>query len=218
MRNSKLGSARGALLLALALLTALAKAEAPNPQAQAALTRAQGLLRQLNEQKQALELDNTKLKASNAGLEQQLKRAKLETGDQQALADARAKEIEQTSAKLVHAKDRTEKISARIKEIVAKCKDQARTLRDVQEEKTRLEDELKAARTELADAEQKNLALYQINREIIDKYKQKSRWSALLQKEPFLGFKQVEIENQAQALEQDSTEQLRDGNLDAVAP
>jgi chromosome segregation ATPase len=218
MRNSKLGLARGAVLVALALLSALAKAEAPNPQAQAALARAQGLLRQLNEQKQALELDNSKLKASNAGLEQQLKRAKLETGDQQALADARAKEIEQTSAKLVRAKERTEKFSARIKEIVAKYKDQARTLRDVEAEKARLQDELSAARTELADAEQKNLALYQVNREIIDKYKQKSRWSALLQKEPFLGFKQVEIENQAQALEQNSAKQLRDGNMDAVAP
>ena len=213
MRNSKTVAMRRVVLLALMLLTALAQAEAPN--SQAALTRAQGLLRQLTEQKQQLELDNAKLKASNAGLEQQLKRAKLDTSDQQAVASARAKEIEQSSVKLVHAKERNEKISARIKDLAAKCKDQARTLRNVQAEQSRLQDELGVVRTALADAEKNNRALYQTNREIIDKFKQKSRWRALLQKEPFLGFKQVEIENQAQALEHDNAEQLRDSNKDS---
>ena len=203
----------GALLLALLLTASGVRAEAPN--AQAALTRAQGLLRQLNEQKQQLELDNAKLKATSAGLEQHIKRAKIEASDQRTEAATRAKEIEQSSINLVHSKERNEKLTARLKEVIAQYKDTARTLRDSEAEKTHLQEQLTAARAELADAEKKNLALYQTNRELIDKYQQKSRWAALLQKEPFVGFKQVQIENQAQAFEHDNAEQLRNTPQDA---
>ena len=73
----------------------------------------------------------------------------------------------------------------------------------------------KAKKAGAADADKKNLALYQTNRQLIAKYQQKSRWTALLQKEPFVGFKQVEIENQAQAFEHDNAEQLRNTQQDA---
>ena len=203
----------GALLLTLVLTASGVRAEPPT--AQAALTRAQGLLRQLNEQKQQLELDNAKLKATSASLEQQLKRANIEASDQQAAATARSKEIEQNALSLAHSKERNDKLTVRLKEVIAKYKDTGRTLRDSEAEKTSLQGQLKTTRAELADAEKKNLALYQTNREIIDKYKQKSRWTALLQKEPFVGFKQVEIENQAQAFEHDNAAQLRDSQQDA---
>ena len=217
MESSNKLMTRGALLLAVVVMASLAQAETPKAQAnaQAALTRAQGLLRQLNEQKQQLELDNAKLKATSAGLEQQLKRAKIEANDQQAAAATRSKEIEQSSINLVHSKERNEKLTARLKDVIAKYKDTARTLRDSDAEKTSLQQQLSATRAELADAEQKNLALYQTNRQLIAKYQQKSRWTALLQKEPFVGFKQVEIENQAQAFEHDNAEQLRNTSQDA---
>ena len=209
--------AGGALLLVLALMASPAQAETPKAQAnaQAALTRAQGLLRQLNEQKQQLELDNAKLKATSAGLEQQLKRATIEANDQHTEAATRAKEIEQSSIKLAHSKERNEKLTARLKEVIAKYKDTARTLRDSEANMTRTQTQLAATRAELADADKKNLALYQTNRQLIDKYQQKSRWTALLQKEPFVGFKQVEIENEAQAFEHDNAEQLRNTPQDA---
>ncbi len=218
MASSNKLMARGALLLAVVVVMAsLAQAETPKAQAnaQAALTRAQGLLRQLNEQKQQLELDNAKLKATSADLEQQIKRAKIEASDQRTEAATRAKEIEQSSINLVHSKERNEKLTAHLKEVIAQYKDTARTLRDSEAEKTRLQEQLTAARAELADAEKKNLALYQTNRELIDKYQQKSRWAALLQKEPFVGFKQVEIENEAQAFEHDNAEQLLNTPQDA---
>ena len=203
----------GALLLTLVLTASGVRAEPPT--AQAALTRAQGLLRQLNEQKQQLELDNAKLKATSASLEQQLKRANIEASDQQAAATARSKEIEQNALSLAHSKERNDKLTVRLKEVIAKYKDTGRTLRDSEAEKTSLQGQLKTTRAELADAEKKNLALYQTNRELIDKYQQKSRWTALLQKEPFVGFKQVEIENQAQAFEHDNAAQLRNTPQDA---
>ncbi len=203
----------GALLLTLVLTASGVRAEPPT--AQAALTRAQGLLRQLDEQKQQLELDNAKLKATSASLEQQLKRANIEASDQQAAATARSKEIEQNALSLAHSKARNDKLTVRLKEVIAKYKDTGRTLRDSEAEKTSLQGQLNATRAELADAEKKNLALYQTNRELIDKYKQKSRWTSLLQKEPFVGFKQVEIENQAQTFEHDNAAQLRDSQQDA---
>lgn len=43
--------------------------------------------------------------------------------------------------------------------------------------------------------EKKNTALYELNIEILDRYKKKGIWSALFQAEPFTKIKNVEIEN-----------------------
>lgn len=43
--------------------------------------------------------------------------------------------------------------------------------------------------------EKKNMALYELNVEILDRYKKKGVWSALFQAEPFTQIKKVEMEN-----------------------
>jgi chromosome segregation ATPase len=49
-----------------------------------------------------------------------------------------------------------------------------------------------AART---DAEQKNVKLYVLSRELIERYRSQGFWDAVRRKEPFTGLKQVEVEN-----------------------
>ena len=109
-----------------------------------------------------------------------------------------------------------EQLTARLEEVVAKYKESARTLQQTDTDKQQLQRDLALARSELADAEKKNLALYQVSRTIMEKFKHKPRWTALLQKEPFAGIKQVEIEDAVENYERDMSEQLLDSNIDAA--
>lgn len=45
------------------------------------------------------------------------------------------------------------------------------------------------------DAEQKNVKLYGLSRELIERYRSQGFWDAVRRKEPFTGLKQVEVDN-----------------------
>ena len=51
---------------------------------------------------------------------------------------------------------------------------------------------------------------------VLANFKTKPRWTALLQKEPFTGIKQVEVESSVEGYERALEDQLRDANLDAA--
>jgi len=212
MRNSRTAP----LLVGLLLCLGGPAVHAEPPNAQAALARAQSMLRQLNDAKQQLELENAKLKASNAALEQQLKHAKLSLGEREGEVAARSKELEGAKGGMTRLETRNGQLTARLEEVVAKYKESARGLQQAEADKLDLERSLNATRVELADAEKKNLALYEISREVLTRFKHKPRWTAVLQKEPFTGLKQVEIETAVQDYERAMEEQLREGNLEAA--
>lgn len=207
MRNSSRVARGFALLLSLGVGAALA--EPPN--AQAALARAQVMLKQLNDARQQLEMDNAKLKASNASLEQQLKIARLDVGAREADIAARGQELGSARDKLTRLEARKQKLGERHEALVGKYKALKAEHQATQAAKAELERNLDATRAELADAQQKNRALYATSQEILERYQHKSRWTALLQKEPFTGIKQVEVESRVQAYEDAMHEQLLDG-------
>ena len=209
MRNSE-----AALLVAwLALAGPAAYAEPPN--AQAALTRAQGMLRQLNDAKQQLELDNAKLKASNAALEQQIKIAKLNVSARESDITVHAKQAQVARGGLARTEKRNQQLTTRLEEVVVKYKDTARSLQQAEADKQALQRDLNSTRSELADAEEKNRAMYATSREVLERFKHKSPWTALLQMEPFTGIKQVEVETTVENFEHAMQEQLLDKNLGA---
>ena len=64
--------------------------------------------------------------------------------------------------------------------------------------------------------EKKNMALYEMNVEILDKYKMKGVWSALFQAEPFTQIKNVEMENILQEYKEKlESQKMEKTNLDA---
>ncbi len=211
MRNSR--TTRYGMALMLMLGVSATHAEPPN--AQAALARAQAMLKQLNDAKQQLEVDNAKLKASNASLEQQVKITRLNVSAREADIAARGQELGATKDKLTRLEARNAQLTARLEEVVGKYKELSREHKTLETDKAALESDLHASRTALADAEQKNRAMYQMSQEILERYQHKSRWTALLQKEPFTGIKQVEVESAMQDYESALREQLLDGNQDS---
>ena len=206
MRSSRL--ALYALSLLLAAGGAKVQAEAPNAQAQAALSRAQGMLRQLNDAKQQLELDNVKLKASNASLEQELKISRLNIGAREADDVARTKELSDARSGQTRLEARNTKLTTRLEEVVTKYKETARRVQELEASKELMEREVASAREELAQAQEKNQAMYQVSSQVLENFKRKPRWTALLQREPFTGIKQVEVESSVEAYERALEEQL----------
>jgi len=160
-----------------------------------ALARAQQLLRQVAQQKVQLETENARLKAEAAGLEKKLGRAAAEA---ERLADdlaASQRDNERTGARLERTGARLEKTEAALREAVDRYRETAADLRETEAARRQLEAELAATRDELENAENKNVALYQANVELLEHYHDKGAWDAILQAEPLTGLKQVQIEN-----------------------
>ncbi len=198
------------------LIPAGAQQAADPQQTAAALSRAQGLLRQIGQQKAQLEIENAKIKAANAGLEKKLKSAQARLDDTAADLESSQRQHARTEVLLERTRARLDKTTERLREFVEKYKTTAQSLAETKFEKQSVESELETTQGELADAEEKNLALYKSNREILDLYNNKSGWDGFLQKEPFTGIKDVQIENVVEQYEYEMYDQLRDGNLDAA--
>ncbi|MBI2799231.1 MAG: hypothetical protein HYX63_02925 [Gammaproteobacteria bacterium] len=228
MRNFKprlKGRARlvHALALSFALLP-LAGARADNPaNAAQALLKAQGLLKQIAQQKGLLETELATARADGAAKDRQIAnlKADLKAKDRSLsesaadLASSTHKNVALDSA-LNHSKERLTKTTEQLQEVVAKYKEKAATLRETEAARQDFEAQLQRTQRELQDSERKNLALYQANRELMDLYKNKSSWDALVQHEPLTGIKGVAIENILQEYAGKSQDQLREVNVKAL--
>ena len=126
-----------------------------------------------------------------------------------------AKHAEDARSGMARTEKRNQQLTTRLEEVVLKYKDAARGLTQAEADKQELQRALIAAQRELADAEEKNRAMYATSREVLTRFKHKSRWTALLQKEPFTGIKQVEVETTVENFEHAMQEHLLDRNLDA---
>ncbi len=214
------------LLLSIILVNALAidRAVAENPeQTQQALMKAQGLLKQIALQKTKAEVDLAKAQGEltektkaieNATHNLTVQKATL-TKAEAALGIA-GKQLAEISANLEKAHDRLEKTTAKLHEVVDKYKDTLHQLETVGALRLRQEEKLTVTTRELQDAEKKNLALYQLNQNLLQRYKQKSVWDALRQREPLTGLNSVSVENQIQTLEDKAYQQLEKNAIDAT--
>ncbi|MGD9601213.1 MAG: hypothetical protein AB7Q76_16855 [Gammaproteobacteria bacterium] len=210
----------GLLLGAMLVLTG-GSALAADPQQ--ALLKAQGLLKQVAQQKAAAEAELAKLRGELAGKERTLTRLEEETRTQSAtlaereagLARATA-QGEALSARLAKTETRLEQTTAKLREVAGMYKDTRRELAETVAARDTLTAELAAVRKELADAEKKNRALYEVNAELLAEYRGKSAWDALRQAEPFSGIDGVAVENRIQDYEDRMAEQLRDVNVEAA--
>jgi chromosome segregation ATPase len=175
--------------------SALAQQAADPAAVQQALNRAQGLLRQLAEQRSQLEADNAAAQARLARLERDLARERRRGEELATDLELAARDKAALDRRFDGTSRRLEQVEARLVEVVAKYKALAgehRTLQGAHDELTDRQAQTEAA---LADARQRNRELYTINHEILDRYMDKGTWTDFLQREPLLGLKQVEAEN-----------------------
>lgn len=225
MRCSDLATmgARHLAVIVLAMVASLVPDAALSQQAgmsaeqlQQALARAQGLLRQVAQQKATLEAELAKLRVDNASLERKLAGTARKLEDNEAeLASVQVRE-QRTSASLERTRGSLETTREQLLDTVEKYKALARLQRDTEGERDALAQTLASTRRELADAQVRNRSLYAIGQELIDLYEDKSPWDGLLERESVTGLKKVEIQNRLQDIEGRLFDELTDESLESL--
>lgn len=198
-----------ALLVAHGAAPQAQQAAADPAALQQALNRAQGLLRQLAEQRTRLEAENAAAQVKISGLERDLAREKHARDDLATDLELAARKSASLDKKLAGSGERLAQTETRLRDTVAKCRELAAEHRATLAAKGELETQLTATRADLAAARKRNHELYGINAEILERFKSKTSWTSFLQSEPALGLKQVEIGN----LEQDLPHRNEDQRL-----
>ena len=204
---------KNACVLAFALMTAVgswnASAQQDDRRAREAARRMQQMQQQLTQEKAQLEQDKAKLEKENADKEKQMKQllAKLkrtEAGTKQSEADVRQKsaeadrlkaELEAMSLKFVEQREKADKLADSYKASVETIKQ-----RDAEKETLNVrvleQREIIGRQSRLVQAcEEKNLALYQLGTDLMQRYRNKSVMDALKQAEPFTQLEKVKMEN-----------------------
>jgi len=171
-----------------------AQAAAKKDPAKQELRRMQMALKQAQDEKAALEQEK-------AGHGQELEALKKKM-DEQASAAARAKHakaaLEKESASLRQDKARLTEEVERLKKELAEnqsaLRDTSQNLRQETSLKQRLEQNLSARGKALDDCHAKNKTIYQYHVELLNRAQSRGSLDVLLEAEPVLGFKRVQIE------------------------
>jgi hypothetical protein len=153
---------------------------------------------QLRDAETAAETERAALQAAQAQSadEKKVLTAKLEAITKEAAANSlAAKAADNLKIQLA----RQDKEIAQLKETIESCQQTAELVRNKEAERAKLVDE---AVTELerlvADRQVKNLALYKIASEILQRYEQFGLGDALRAREPFVGITRVKLQNLVQ--------------------
>jgi chromosome segregation ATPase len=194
-----------------ATLLAVGAANAQEDRSQQALARAQALLRQVSAQKQELEGTNARLAAEGDALNQKLKRAASELKEANARLEAEQRNAKRAAESLENARARQARLEERLREMSTTLRSTNAALQETKREVAGLQGRVAEIEAQLADSERKNLDLYQANVELLDLYKKKGAWAAMLQREPS-GLKNVQIENTLQEYRIKLQDSLADRN------
>jgi chromosome segregation ATPase len=135
------------------------------------------LKKDLDEAKKQLQAATTQLTAAKAG-----------AGTTQAqLAAAQASS--QSNAQAL------EQSRARLQELVDRYRDTATTLREVETERSHLQQQLAQSKTDFDVCAERNYQLFQVDGEVLDRYEHQGAFSYLARAEPFTRLERTRIEN-----------------------
>lgn len=166
-----------------ALLVVVGAASAADTEEQKVLAKAQRMLRQMSLERDAAQAENVKLKG----------------------------ELEEMNRKLAGVKKSSEIALAKSQEsnttLNENLQQTAQKLHQAESEKNQLQDMVNGQAGLIQSCESKNAELVQVNRELLDHYRKKGVFDALLQREPLTQLKRVEIENVVQEY-QDRIDQM----------
>ncbi len=208
---------RNGILLLIAIfslgLAGNVAAESGDKKEREALRKMRLMMQTFEQEKSTLQQENNSLNEKVKALGSQVGDIKSASTGQIRKKDARLGEIEK---ELVTAKQENQSLSAKLQstqqsleELTLKHKEVVQTAQNNLQVGIKQGEEynnkIKEAETKIVQqsqaidmCEKKNLALYNLNMEILEKYKSKGVWGSFIQAEPFTQIKRVEIENTLQ--------------------
>ncbi len=164
--------------------------------------REREMLRRMQQQVQQMQGQVSVLEQEKARLGQELDAAGKELQSAKRTASrlgrelkAEKQKLEESEKELASTREQLGKTQTRLEETTRNLNDTRHALATTEAAKRNLETVKAHNEREIALCEDKNGKLYKYGRELMERYEQKSCGDALKQKEPFVGFRQVEIEN-----------------------
>jgi chromosome segregation ATPase len=142
-----------------------------------------------------LQEDNEKLKKNVEDLKKQLDDAKRQLLTSKAgVSQSQAALTAAQAASASSAKSLQDEKN-RMQELVDRFRQTAGTLRDVESDRTQLQQQLSLSRTALNQCAERNLSLYQVTDQILDRYEHQGLVSYMERAEPFTRLKKTQIDN-----------------------
>ena len=180
---------------------------------QQASAKAQYMLRQLSDEKAALEAANAQLKADLEKAEKKLERNSKKEGSLSERLEKTKALLEKYQQNNDALRDRIEKDRERTMEVVDKFKETIALLKQIEAEKTQYKNDAASYNKRLNECVDKNIDLYKTGVELLDQYTQKSVWESVSEKEPVLQMQRVKLEN----LIQDYKDKIHDLKVEQFA-
>lgn len=182
-------------LAALLFCASIANAEAQTQRTGDANARATQQVQQLSAERTQLKAENDKLKQEIEAIKKSLSAA---TSSQNALQQ-RLKAAESASAREGAATQQNtealEKSRAQMQELIGRYRETAQTLKDVETDRNVARGDLKSRERELQKCVESNVGLYELNKEVLDRYEKKGMFTSLAEKEPFTQIQRTRLEN-----------------------
>jgi chromosome segregation ATPase len=157
--------------------------------------RAAQQLQQLSSERAQLKSENDKLKHDLESLQKQLATA---TSERTALQQ-RVKAAEATSTRDATTNQQNteslEKSRAQMQELVVRFRETAQALKEVEADRNMARGQLQSRDRELTTCIDRNLALYQVSNDVLDRLENRGTWESLTEKEPFTKIQRNKLEN-----------------------
>ena len=157
------------------------------------------------QQLQQVTSERASLQAENGKLQQEIEQLKKDNAKLTAAKgtlEGRAKALEIAANRASRSDDsdkqtqeQLERTRAQLQELVAKFRETAQALRDVETERSATKGKLVARERDLQVCVDRNAGLYNLNADVLDRMEHRGLWSALAENEPFTRLKRVELEN-----------------------
>jgi len=152
-------------------------------------------LQQVTAERANLQKDNAKLKEEI----EQLKKDNAKLAASKGAIEGRAKALEAAATRGDTAgkatQEQLERTRGQMQELVAKFRETAQTLREVETDRNTAKNQLGDRDRELKVCVDRNAGLYNLNAEVLDRFENGGMWSSLTQREPFTKLKRIELEN-----------------------
>ena len=154
------------------------------------------------QQLQQVTADKSRLQAENEAMKKELDELKAkasQAGTEQARLQQRARELELASSRMQNKNsgndEALEKSRAQLQELIGKYREMAQNLREVETERDSLRTSQGGKERELSACVDKNVQLYQLGNDVLDRMEHRGVWSALTEKESFTRLSRTRLEN-----------------------
>jgi chromosome segregation ATPase len=184
-------SALAAALLAASTLHAQAPRSGGGGEAQKFMQQYQ----QISDEKAALQAQLEQSKKDLQSAQTELATVKKERDALKSRAGGSQAELAQLTAGKESAEKSLEQYKQKMTELVGRFREAAVNLRDVEADRTRLQNDLKDRTTALDKCSVDNLSLFEINKEILDRYEHVGLFTRVSSNEPFTRITRTRIDN-----------------------